>query len=75
MGFALDPMEFARIAESLRSAPSPTRTAEEIVSYVRQQLDTDHAGITLIRGRRELETAAANDPLVNQADACQAELD
>lgn len=73
MTCALDPMEFARIAEALRSAPSPTRTAEDIVDYVREQLGARHAGITLIRGR-ELETAASTDSLVEQADAWQYEL-
>jgi GAF domain-containing protein len=70
----LDPMEFARIAEALRSAPTPGRTAADIVDYVRQQLDADHAGITLIRSR-ELETVASTDRLVDQADALQYELD
>ena len=70
----LDPMEFARLAEVLRAAPTPTRTAEQIVDYVRQQLHADHAGITLIRDRR-LETVAATDELVRLADAFQYELD
>ena len=47
----LDPMEFARLAEGLRAAPTPTRTAEQIVDYVRQQLHADHTDITLIRNR------------------------
>jgi hypothetical protein len=46
-----DPEEFARIAVELEAAPTPVRTAEQIVAYVREQLDADHAGITLIRGR------------------------
>jgi GAF domain-containing protein len=70
----LDPMEFARIAEALRAAPTPSETSHEIVGYVRGQLDADHAGITLIRGRR-LETVASTDLLVEQADALQYELD
>jgi GAF domain-containing protein len=70
----LDPMEFARIAETLREAPTPTHTAEDIVAYVRHQLYADHAGITLIRGR-QLETAASTDVLVVRADALQYELD
>jgi len=74
MSADLDPMEFARIAEALQAAPTPTRTAEDIVNYVRNQLDADHAGITLIRGR-QLETVASTDTLVDQADALQYELD
>jgi GAF domain-containing protein len=71
----LDPMEFARIAETLQAAPTPMQTAEQIVNYLRDQLDADHAGITLIRARGRLETVAATDPLVEQADALQYELD
>jgi GAF domain-containing protein len=71
---ALDPMEFVRIAEALRAAPTPSRTAEDIVGYVRDQLDAEHAGITLIRSR-QLETVASTDALVDQADALQYELD
>jgi hypothetical protein len=54
-------MERARLAESLRSAPACT--AEAIVHDMRQELCADHAGITLIRGRR-LETVTSTDGLV-----------
>jgi ANTAR domain-containing protein/GAF domain-containing protein len=70
----LDPMEFARLAEALQSPPSSTRTVEEIVDYVRQQLYADHVGITLIRGGR-LETVAATSDIVRLVDAFQHELD
>jgi GAF domain-containing protein len=75
MSLELDPMEFARIAQALRAAPTPTRTAEEIVNYVCRQLNASHAGLTLIRARRRLETIAPTDPLVEQADQLQYELD
>ncbi len=70
----LDPMEIAEIAEALDAAPTPTRTAEDIIGYLRQQLDADHGGITLIGSRGLLETIAATDPLVEQADKWQYEL-
>jgi GAF domain-containing protein len=70
----VDAMEFARIAEALQAAPTPARTAEEIVAYVRDQLDADDAGITLIRSRGRLETVAATSSLVEQADRFQHEL-
>jgi GAF domain-containing protein len=75
MSADLDAEEFARIAESLRSAPTPKRTAEEIVDYVRVQLNASLAGITLIRSQRKLETCAATDRTVEQADALQYDLD
>ncbi len=71
----LDPREFAGIAETLRVAPTPTRTAEDIVDYVRKQLEANRAGLTLLRARRRLETIAPTDPLVEQADRLQYELD
>jgi GAF domain-containing protein len=67
----IDAMEFARIAQSLQAAPTPMETAEQIVDYVRDQLDADHAGITLLRSRGRLETIAATDAMVEQADALQ----
>jgi GAF domain-containing protein len=71
----LDPLELTRIALALRAAPTPAATAEEIVSYVHRQLDASHAGLTLIRPRRRLETIAQTDPVVEQADRLQCELD
>ncbi|MGH3481077.1 MAG: GAF and ANTAR domain-containing protein [Nocardioidaceae bacterium] len=70
-----DPIEFARLAEELQAAPTPTETASEIVDYVRSQLDANHAGVTLIRGGGLLETVAGTDPLVERADQLQYELD
>jgi GAF domain-containing protein len=67
-------IEFARIARALQAAPTPTETAEQIVNYVRDQLDADDAGITLVRTRGRLETVAATDSLVEQADALQYKL-
>ncbi|HYJ70696.1 MAG TPA: GAF and ANTAR domain-containing protein [Nocardioidaceae bacterium] len=75
MTLEFDAHAFVELAETLQSAPTPNRTAEEIVGYIRDQLDANHAGITLIRPRRRLETVAATDPLVEQADHLQYELD
>jgi GAF domain-containing protein len=70
-----DPFEFARLAEELQAAPTPTATANEIVEYVRTELDANHAGLTLIRAGGRLETVASTDPLVERADRLQYELD
>jgi len=70
----LNPREFAELAAALRKAPSPDRTAEQVISYAVQQLDVDHAGITLLRRGGRLETIAATDPLVERLDALQSEL-
>src|SRR5262245_49648636 len=70
-----DALEFAKLAEALQAAPPPTETAQEIVEYVRGQLDANHAGLTLILPRRRLKTVAATDELVEHADRLQYELD
>jgi len=69
-----DALDFAELAASLQAAPTPTETAEDIVGYVRAQLDADHAGISVIRHRQRLETIAPTDPLVEHLDQLQHEL-
>jgi GAF domain-containing protein len=70
-----DAQEFVELAEILQAAPTPTETAEGVVGYIRDQLDADHAGITLIRPRRRLESVAPTDDIVVQTDRLQYELD
>jgi GAF domain-containing protein len=69
-----DALDFAELAETLQSAPTPTETAEDIVRYVRAQLDADQAGISVIRSHSRLETIAPTHPLVNELDRLQAKL-
>jgi hypothetical protein len=71
----LDPHEFARLADALHGAPSPSRTAEQVLAFAVQQLEADHGSIVLLRRGRRLEAIAATDQLVERADALQAELD
>ena len=65
-----DPMAIVPLAQA---APSPTRTAEQILAYVRRKLYADHVGVTLIRGQK-LDTVAATDGLVAWFDVLQSEL-
>ena len=69
-----DALDFAELAATLQSAPTPTETAEDIVGYVRAQLDADQAGISVIRSRSRLETIAPTGPLVTELDRLQARL-
>jgi len=66
-----DALAFAKVAQTLRAAKTPLATAEEIVDYTCKQLDADHAGLTVLRAKRRLETATATDPLVERADRLQ----
>jgi GAF domain-containing protein len=67
-------VDFATIAASLHAAPTPTETADDIVGYVRQQLDADHGSITVIGSRNRLETIASTDRLAEQLDKEQYKL-
>ena len=67
-------LDFAELAATLQAAPTPTETAEDIVGYVRAQLDADQAAISLISSRNQLETIAPTDPLVEELDHLQSEL-
>lgn len=67
--------EFAELAEALHEAPTPDSTAEQVVTYASQQLDADYGSITLIRRGGRLETVGATDPIAEQVDALQYELD
>jgi GAF domain-containing protein len=69
-----DALEFAKLAEALHAAPTPAATAQEIVEYVREQLDADHAGLTLIRSGGRLDTVAATDALVARVERLEYEL-
>lgn len=66
--------ELAVLAERLHEAPDPLQTAEEVVAYACEQLESDHGGITLIRSGGRLQTVAPTDPLVAEADRLQYEL-
>ena len=69
-----NPLEFARLAESLHSAMTPVETAEQVVAFAVTELDADSGGITLALGRG-LESLAASDALAEKMAAVQAELD
>lgn len=67
--------DFAELAAQLGAASSPVQTAESVVSYAREHLGADYGGITLIRGRRKLQTVAPSASIVTEVDSLQYELD
>lgn len=70
----LDAAEFARLAEGLFAAETPTETADQVVALAVGELDVDHAGMTMIRAGGRLETLAATDSIAVAADQLQHEL-
>ena len=69
-----DAAAFARLSQELLAGPVIEQTLQSVVELAVQTIQgCDYAGITLRRGRH-VETPAATDPLVNQADQWQYEL-
>jgi GAF domain-containing protein len=64
----------ASIAESLLAEPDFPHTAEQVVTFARETLAIDYAGITQVEDDR-ICTLVASDPLVEKADQLQLELD
>jgi GAF domain-containing protein len=65
--------DFADMAMALREEADVADTLDGIVSYARDCLECDQAGIHVVRNR-EIETAAATDDMIRKADQLQAEL-
>src|SRR3954454_9094038 len=62
------------MAKPLQDDPYRAETLDTLIDYARDCLSCDHAGIHLVRNR-EIETAAATDEVIRQADKLQTELD
>jgi len=71
----LDPTaaEFAELAVRLHDEPTVVETLDLVVQYALQAVDCQHAGVTLIHGGQQVETAAATDPFVAELDLVQIE--
>jgi GAF domain-containing protein len=71
----LDPTaaEFADLAVRLHDEPTVVETLDLVVQYALQAVDCQYAGVTLIHGGQQVETAAATDPLVAELDLVQIE--
>ncbi|MBV9872998.1 MAG: GAF and ANTAR domain-containing protein [Frankiaceae bacterium] len=60
------------IAQSLQEAPSPAETLEVLTNAAVYLIEgTDYAAVTMIQGRKALETVAATDVLVRTIDQAQ----
>lgn len=62
------------LATELGKVSTHDDAVERIVRLAAASVDTDLAGITLMRARGQLETVAPTDPLVEQADQLQYDL-
>lgn len=67
--------EFSELAAALHDQPSVDHTIEKVLSFAVNATGADHAGVVLVHTRKDLETAAATDPVVAKLDTLQMELD
>ena len=70
----LDPQELTDLAVELYAANSPRATAEQVIKYLCELLEMDHAGVAMLRAGGTLETVAATADVVRRADELQREL-
>ena len=69
-----DPSLFADIARLLEAEEDTQGTLDQVVALAPRTIGCDYASITLLHGRREVETAAASDELIRKADVLQYDL-
>lgn len=67
--------EFSELAAALHDQPSVDHTIEKVLSFAVNATGADHAGVVLVHSRKDIETAAATDPVVAKLDTLQMELD
>jgi len=65
--------EFAELALSLHDV-TVEETVEKVLEFTLKALGCDYAGVIFVRGKHDIETAAATDPIVAKLDAMQMEV-
>jgi GAF domain-containing protein len=75
LGTERDPFaeEFARLALDLHDV-TIEETVEKVLGFTLKAIGCDFAGVIFVRGKHDIETAAATDPLVARLDAMQMEI-
>jgi GAF domain-containing protein len=65
--------EFAQLALALHDE-TVEETVEKVLEFALKAIGCDYAGVIFVRGRKDIETAAATDPIVAKLDAMQMEV-
>jgi len=65
--------EFAELALSLHDV-TVEETVEKTLEFTLKAIGCDYAGVIFVRGKHDIETAAATDPIVAKLDAMQMEV-
>jgi GAF domain-containing protein len=75
VGTARDPFteEFAELALALHDV-TIEETVDKVLGFTLKAIGCDFAGVIFVRGKHDIETAAATDPIVAKLDAMQMEV-
>lgn len=65
--------EFAELALALHDV-TVEETVEKVLEFTLKAIGSDYAGVIFVRGKHDIETAAATDPIVAKLDAMQMEV-
>ena len=65
--------EFAELALALHDV-TVEETVDKVLQFALKAIGCDYAGMIFVRGKRDIETAAATDPVVAKLDAMQMEV-
>ncbi len=71
----MDTSFFSEMALELHNEPTAERTIERIAEFAMKATSCDEAGIMLVRGRNQIETAAATSSRVGESHSLQFVLD
>lgn len=66
--------EFAQMALDLHDEGGVSETVERVLGYALQAVNCGYAGVAFVHRGKDVETAAATDPLVAQLQQAQADL-
>lgn len=69
-----DPSSLAGLLSEALESSTVAQTVDQITSFTAKTFDTPHAGVTLIRRHRHLETAGPTNDMVRRADELQNQL-
>jgi GAF domain-containing protein len=65
--------DFADFAVRLHDEPTIVETLDLVVQYALQAIDCQYAGVMLVHGNQQAETAASTDPIIEAIDQVQIE--
>ena len=65
--------DFADMARRMHQEKDVDETVDKVAQFAKEALACDSAGVMLVHGGKDIETAATTDPIVDKADRLQME--